>query len=579
MNPQRLLTHFDRIAEAPDAVPRLRRFILDLAVRGRLVEQDPADEPPVEQLKQARQRLEKAAESTKRLRWNPSLAITIIDSGKDLPRGWLPARVNDTGLYINGLAFKPSDWKQEGLPIIRIQNLTDPSREFNFAEGDFPDEVLVRDGDILISWSATLEAFNWDRGPGVLNQHIFRVIPDEGLAARDFLLLLLRHAIREMADSEHAHGLVMSHINRGPFLDHIVLIPPLAEQHRIVAKVDELMALCDRLEAAQYQREQRRDRLLAASLNRINQPAPSAEGEIATAFREHARFHLAHLPRLTTRPEHIKALRQTILNLAVRGKLLPQDPADEPASELLLQCAAEIARGMKSGQISAEKPAAPLSAAERSFDLPVGWEWVRLGALVQDSDSGWSPRTENHPREGDAWGILKVSAVSWERFDPSANKQVLPGTESRLQAQVHKGDFLISRANTAELIARAVLVEGEPRNLMMSDKIVRLRLTSRCDHRYVWRVNNHADFARAYYARNATGVSPSMKNVPRRVILDLPLPLPPLAEQHRIVAKVDELMAVCDQLEASLAATQTDSRRLLEAVLQETLAPAMEKAP
>ncbi len=86
------------------------------------------------------------------------------------------------------------------------------------------------------------------------------------------------------------------------------------------------MALCDRLEAAQTKREQRRDRLVAASLNRINQPAPSAEGEAATAFREHARFHLDHLPRLTTRPEHIKSLRQTILNLAVRGRLVPQDP-------------------------------------------------------------------------------------------------------------------------------------------------------------------------------------------------------------------------------------------------------------
>ncbi len=116
-------------------------------------------------------------------------------------------------------------------------------------------------------------------------------------------------------------------------------LPPLAEQHRIVAKVDELMALCDRLEAAQNKREQRRDRLVAASLNRINQPAPSAEGEAATAFREHARFHLDHLPRLTTRPEHIKSLRQTILNLAVRGKLVPQDPSDEPASELLKRIA------------------------------------------------------------------------------------------------------------------------------------------------------------------------------------------------------------------------------------------------
>ena len=184
-----------------------------------------------------------------------------------------------------------------------------------------------------------------------------------------------------------------------------------------------------------------------------------------------------------------------------------------------------------------------------------------------DSESGWSPQTENYAREGDAWGVLKVSAVSWSRFDPTANKQVLPGTEPRLQAQVRKGDFLISRANTAELVARAVLVRDEPRNLMMSDKIVRLRLSALCDHDYVLLVNNISDFARGYYATNATGTSPSMKNVSRKVILDLPFPLPPLAEQHRIVAKVDELMALCDRLEASLTTGDATRGRLVEAVV------------
>ena len=119
-------------------------------------------------------------------------------------------------------------------------------------------------------------------------------------------------------------------------------LPPLAEQHRIVAKVDALMALCDQLEAAKTEREQSRDRLVVASLHRLNSPADTAETDTpdlparqAEAFRDHARFVFNHLPRLTTRPEHIKQLRQTILNLAVRGKLVPQDPNDEPAAELL----------------------------------------------------------------------------------------------------------------------------------------------------------------------------------------------------------------------------------------------------
>ena len=131
---------------------------------------------------------------------------------------------------------------------------------------------------------------------------------------------------------------------------------PLAEQHRIVAKVDELMALCDQLEAAKTEREQSRDRLVAASLHRLNPPADTQKPTRPTAspagdaFRDHARFIFNHLPRLTTRPEHIKQLRQTILNLAVRGKLVPQDPNDEPAAELLKRIQAERQKPLKRGE-------------------------------------------------------------------------------------------------------------------------------------------------------------------------------------------------------------------------------------
>ncbi|MFO0002906.1 MAG: restriction endonuclease subunit S, partial [bacterium] len=148
-----------------------------------------------------------------------------------------------------------------------------------------------------------------------------------------------------------------------------------------------------------------------------------------------------------------------------------------------------------------------------AFELPTGWVLTTLRALVETSGSGWSPKTLDAPREGDAWGILKVSAVSWDQFRPEANKQVLPGTQPRPQAIVKKGDFLISRANTAELVARAVIVEREPVNLMMSDKIVRLDLVELCESKYILIVNNHFSFSRAYYAERATGVSPSMKNV------------------------------------------------------------------
>jgi len=282
---------------------------------------------------------------------------------------------------------------------------------------------------------------------------------------------------------------------------------------------------------------------------------------------------LALYERIADAPDAVARLRRFILDLAVRGKLVPQDPEDEPAAELLNRTQADRVRLLETGEITKGQQLNSISTTEPLFELPCGWTWCRFGDLVLASDSGWSPRTENHARQGNAWGVLKVSAVSWDRFDAAANKQVLPGTKPRLQAQVHKGDFLISRANTAELVARAVLVLEEPLNLMMSDKIVRLRLPRHCNHQFLKLINNYADFARAYYAANATGVSPSMKNVSRGVILELPLPLPPLAEQHRIVAKVDELMALCDRLEAARAQRESTRDRLAAASLARLNAP------
>ena len=273
---------------------------------------------------------------------------------------------------------------------------------------------------------------------------------------------------------------------------------------------------------------------------------------------------LAHFERISEAPDAISRLRRFILDLAVRGKLVEQDPEDEPADELL----ACLARHQKASLLTSNKK------SPFPFELPSGWTHSTLRVLVASSGSGWSPKALDTPREGNEWGILKVSAVSWDQFRPEANKQVLPGTKPRPQAVIRKGDFLISRANTAELVARAVIVDLDPVNLMMSDKIVRLELVELCEPKYILINNNHSSFSRTYYADRATGVSPSMKNVTRDVILDLPIPLPPLAEQHRIVAKVDELMALCDQLEAARLQREQDRERLEAATLHRLNQPA-----
>ena len=273
-----------------------------------------------------------------------------------------------------------------------------------------------------------------------------------------------------------------------------------------------------------------------------------------------------HLDLIATAPDGIRKLRGLILELAVRGKLVPQDANDEPASELLKRVTAERAALATKGGGKSLKHLPAVANDEQPFTLPARWEWTRLGELVLKSGAGWSPSCESRPRQGNEWGVLKVSAVSWGEFKPDENKALPENLAPRPEHEVALGDFLISRANTAELVARSVVVESCPDRLMLSDKIVRLKLSQFVDGRFI-NITNSCAQARDYYARVAGGTSSSMKNVSREQILNLVVPLPPLTEQHRIVAKVDELMLLCDRMEAEQADAETAHARLVETLL------------
>lgn len=248
MNIDQFLSKFDLLAGTPNGVASLRPLILHYAVHGSLTQRQDDDEPAETLLARSRSTMADRMAKGQAKREKPAAPVAQSEQTFALPEGWVWCRLVDAGQFINGLAFKPSDWGPTGRPIIRIQNLSGRNKEYNRTTGTFDPDVIVQDGDILVSWSATLDAFVWRGEEGVLNQHIFRVLPSP-LVDKPFLYWLLKWVIRQLAESDHAHGLVMNHINRGPFLAHPIAIPPLAEQRRIVAKVSDLIALVDRLEA------------------------------------------------------------------------------------------------------------------------------------------------------------------------------------------------------------------------------------------------------------------------------------------------------------------------------------------
>ncbi len=155
--------------------------------------------------------------------------------------------LGDVATYINGRAFKPAEWETTGLPIVRIQNLTDRTAPCNRSTNKFEDKFLLKDGDLLFAWAASLGVHIWQGGPAWLNQHIFKVIPNEGIEKK-YLYFYLLYTISDLYRKAHGSGMV--HITKGPFLATKIPLPSLAEQQRIVAKIEELFSELDNSVAA-----------------------------------------------------------------------------------------------------------------------------------------------------------------------------------------------------------------------------------------------------------------------------------------------------------------------------------------
>lgn len=338
MNAEGLLAHYERIADAPDAIARLRRFVLDLAVRGKLVEQDPDDEPTAELLKRI------ATETVEQI---------------ELPKGWQAARVGTLLNFQYGKGLKASERLEEGpVPVFGSNGVV-----------GFTDEPLTVRPSIIVGRKGSAGALNLCDGPSWTTDVAYYVE-----APSFFTIRFLLNALIALDLDTLGKG-VKPGLSRSDAYELVLFVPPLAEQHRIVAKVEELMGLCDRLEAARKAREAVRDRLAASSLARLNAPDPET-------FPSDARFALTALPSLTARPDQIKHLRQTILNLAFRGKLVPQDPNDEPAGVLLERIAIDRDRMEKSGAIKKQKRIIPIVVEDWLFQLPSSWKWARFNEIA-----------------------------------------------------------------------------------------------------------------------------------------------------------------------------------------------------
>ncbi|GAB9084451.1 restriction endonuclease subunit S [Bradyrhizobium diazoefficiens] len=528
MNAERLLVHYGQVADAPYAVARLRRFILDLAVRGKLVAQDSNDEPSLELMRRA------AKEN-----WDQA----------DLPHGWFRARIGAVLEFQYGKGLKASERFDQGpVPVFGSNGVV-----------GFTEEPLTVRPSIIVGRKGSAGALNLCDGPSWTTDVAYFVE-----APSFFNIQFLLNVLTALDLDKLGKG-VKPGLSRSEAYDQIIAIPPLSEQHRIVAKLDELMGLCDRLEAARVSREMVRDGFAAASLARLDPP-------VSDTFQADVHFALDALPALTARPDQIKQIRQTILNLALRGKLVPQQGSDEPASDLLNRIEEKRAKLLKSGYPNPEEARTQIKKlTEQSVPggldaLPIGWVWATLlqcSALVVDCKNKTAPYAASGIR------LIRTTNVRDGRMNSNDQKFVDQKTYEIWSARCtpEPGDILITRE--APMGEVCLIPAGERICLGQRMMLARLvpdtidrnfMLYSLRDPKLMDRVQDKPIGATVQHLR-VGGVE------------TLLIPVPPLAEQRRIVAKLDAMMALCDRLEASLATTAEARRRLLDALLAEAVAP------
>ena len=532
---------FDLFADAPDAVAKMRELVLNLAVQGKLVDQLPGDEPAaklLDRIQLSKQRLIK----DRTIRSQETAPIDRDSAPFSVPQSWVWTRLGAIGDW--GAGSTPARGSHElyggGVTWLKSGELNDNQAlagssetvtELAFKTGSFRRN---QPGDVLFAmYGATIGKVAILAESAVTNQAVCGCTPFDGVSNRYLFNYLLS---QRAAFHEASEGGAQPNLSKVKIIAFPFPLPPLAEQKRIVAKVDELMALCDRLEAQQQERTTRHADLARASLARFaDAPTPAN-----LAFLFHASY--------TIPPAD---LRKSILTLAVQGKLVPQDSEDEPVEKTF--------------------PGLKLLGPQSSDDLDIPNQWAlgsyrSLTTLVTSGSRGWK---EFYSEKGAIF--VRTQNIKTDRLVLDDVAYVdLPQSAEGMRSQVLKDDILITI--TGANVTKAARVEDQIPEAYISQHIALTRPRWSVMSQWLHLCFISHGSARGMLEQLAYGDKPGL-NLSN--IRDLMLPIPPLAEQRRIVAKVEQLMALVDNLEAQLAASRAAAANLLSALVAELTATAM----
>ena len=568
-----LLSSLNLLAQAPNGVARLRELILTLAVQGKLVPQDPKDEPASALLKKIRAEKDRliAAKTLKREKDEP--ALTDDAPPFDLPVTWGWVALGEVIDIVRGITFPATQKTREAAPgriaCLRTTNVqqTIEWEDLLFVDRSFMGRAdqLIQHHDIVMSMANSREL--------VGKVALIDQIPHAEATFGGFLGVLRPRKIDPLyamavLRTPYARSLLIDSSSQTTNIANVSLaklrplpfpLPPEAEQSRIVTRVEELMRLCDALEAKGQLEATQHAQLVNTLL------ATLTGSETPAQLTENWRRIATHFDLLLDRPEAVDALEQTILQLAVRGLLVPQDPQDEPASALLKKIRAEKDKLIAEGKIKRDKPLPPIAEDEQPFALPMGWAWQHVSDVVEMLN-GYAFKSEWFKQTGVR--LLRNLNVSHGYVDWSqpAAIDAKAATEYQ-QFALQVGDIVLSldRPIISTGLKYAVIRETDLPCLLLQ-RVARLapdaKLVS-ADFLALWLQSD------LFVGTIDPGRSNGVPHISTKQVGGLAFALPPLAEQSRIVTRVAQLRRLCADLRERLTASQSTQAHLAEALVRE----------
>ena len=448
---------------------KLRKKILDLAMRGKLVPQDSQDEP-------ASVLLEKKLKSSS-------------EKPHDIPMSWKWIVLGSGVKFYNGRAYKKNELLNDDklTPVLRVGNLfTNSSWYYSNLKLDL--NKYIDNGDLIYAWSASFGPKIWNGGRVIYHYHIWKLEYDQDLIDKKFLYYFLLDE-RNVVGKTDLHGSTMKHITKTN-MEHLPFpLPPLAEQKRIVAKVEECMQAIKTIEDSSKEYEKLQNQL-----------------------------------------------DKKVLDLAMHGKLVPQDSQDEPASVLLEKIKEEKAQLIKEKKIKKSKPLPEITDEEKPFEIPESWEWVRLGEIFDITSSKRVKKNEWKERGIPFYRAREIVSISKNEKlkDPIFIDEETYKEKISVSGKPREKDILITCVGTLGI---PYIVKPNDKFYFKDGNIIWLKNYFKIIPEYI----KYLLFC-SYMKKeinNGRGTTVATLTIVRAN--NLLIPLPPLAEQKRIVAKIEEI--------------------------------------